>query len=139
MHLPVLVIPLAISLLGCATPERQMGQPFNAPAVSQIRPGVTTKQTVESSVGAPSSRSVAATGEEMWLYQYSRIGGSTGGTQTQGAQVYFKGNVVSRCWISTNSATVSGSGFGVAPTVTTGPNNQVDCNDPRAAAILASQ
>jgi outer membrane protein assembly factor BamE (lipoprotein component of BamABCDE complex) len=131
-------------LCACGT-THEIGTELNVAAASQIKPGVTDKAAVERTLGVPTARKVAATGEEIWLYVYERSsGGKTpigyipivGGylphafarsNISQEVEVHFKDNIVSRCSVLTTTKTMSGNSLG---TTTTPSVVDADCREP---------
>jgi hypothetical protein len=108
---------MCVILAGCASIGA--GQSVSLADAKQIRPSVTDKATVEKVLGVPTSRSMAPHGEEIWIYarpsgnaavalvSFARPEENSG--QPQEVQVYFRKNVVSRCWVRASSATVADS------------------------------
>jgi hypothetical protein len=47
------------------------GEKFSSSAARDIKPGITTKETVESLLGQPVQRMALANGDETWIYDYS--------------------------------------------------------------------
>jgi outer membrane protein assembly factor BamE (lipoprotein component of BamABCDE complex) len=137
----LLLLSLPLCLLGCSN-SHQIGQQFSLQAADQIRPGVTNKATVQQLLGPPTSRAMAANNEEQWVYISMTSNANTsaanyipvvnmvapveGNSTSRTVQVYFKGDVVSRCWISTTDASASGS---LVTGIKQGPqqNTQKDC------------
>jgi len=131
-------------LSACGT-THEVGKELNVAAAPQIKPGVTDKATVERALGVPTARRVAASGEELWLYVYERTNSGTtpigyipfvggflphavaGSSISQEVQVYFRDNIVSRCWVRTATKSMSGNFMG---TTTTPSVVQADCQDP---------
>jgi hypothetical protein len=131
-------------LSACGT-THEVGKELNVAATPQITPGVTDKPTVERALGVPTARRVAASGEELWLYVYERSNSGTtpigyipfvggflpnavaGSSISQEVQVYFRDNIVSRCWVRTATKSMSGNFMG---TTTTPSVVQADCHEP---------
>ncbi len=90
----------------------------------QIKPGITDKDTVRGILGAPVNQSRAG-GEEMWLF-YITNGSSMpyfgAASTTRMVQVYFTGNVVSRCWVAN-----ANSNIGPLPAPNSNANGTLDC------------
>lgn len=115
---PSTIFALAVLLTSCTTAE--VGQKISVESAAQIRPGVTNKSTVQSLLGAPLNRSMAASGDEQWTYNYTKMennmvgmavplgtlipGSMSSSNETQIVQVFFKGDIVSRCWINVSSS-----------------------------------
>ncbi len=125
-----IICGICVILAGCASTGG--GQQINLADAKQIRPGVTDKTGVERVLGIPTSRSTAPNSEEVWIY--SRGGGGVAlvsfGSQEgsgQEVQVYFRKNIVSRCWIRASSATAASD----APAESATPASTLtDCREP---------
>jgi hypothetical protein len=135
-----IIFGICVVLAGCASTGG--GQQMNLADAKQIRPGVTDKAGVERVLGVPTSRSTAPNSEEVWLYSRGNAAvalvsfGSQEGSG-QEVQVYFRKNIVSRCWIRASSATAASD----APAESAAPASTLtDCREPpkhRATAAAA--
>jgi hypothetical protein len=119
-----------VILAGCASTGG--GQQINLADAKQIRPGVTDKAGVERVLGIPTSRSTAPNSEEVWIYSRGNAAvalvsfGSQEGSG-QEVQVYFRKNIVSRCWIRASAAIAAGD----APAESAAPPTSLtDCREP---------
>ena len=117
MHRNTLLL-LALLLNGCPSQEDQN-------VLRQIKPGITDKDAVRGILGAPVNQSTTG-GEEMWLF-YATTGSRMpylAGTSTMHmVQVYFKGNIVSRCWVAN-----ADSAIGPLPAPNSNTNGTKDCS-----------
>jgi outer membrane protein assembly factor BamE (lipoprotein component of BamABCDE complex) len=108
----------AMGLILLASACHSVGPDLTMGEIAQIRAGVTRKAEVERMLGAPSTREVMPGGEEMWQYVSLRTGviSSSAGT----AEIYFRGDVVSRCAVNHNNSGYVGVGSG---------RSQSDCGE----------
>lgn len=130
------------ALLTACTSTIQQGQQFSVDGAHQIRVG-SDKASVERALGQNYSRSIATNGEELWTYSFST---STGGgsainyipvvgmlapvetqSTTQAVEVYFKGNTVSRCWLTVSHAGGSVALLGNTNINTNAQTSHTDC------------
>jgi outer membrane protein assembly factor BamE (lipoprotein component of BamABCDE complex) len=117
MHRNALLL-LSLLLSACLSQEDQN-------VLRKITPGM-DKDSVRGILGVPVNQSRTG-GEEMWLF-YTTTGSRLpylGATNTMHmVQVYFKGNVVSRCLAASTD-----SPLGPLPNPDSNTNNIVDCSD----------
>ncbi|MBX3386358.1 MAG: outer membrane protein assembly factor BamE [Phycisphaeraceae bacterium] len=77
--------------------------------MEQIRPGQTTAEWVEATLGMPTSRQTLTDGAEIWRYSYTRTKSGHGAvlllfshrdsnTQTHSTIIEFRDGVVQRAW-----------------------------------------
>ncbi len=111
-----LLLALCLGLVGCAT----VGKPMKEAQLSQLQDGVTTQKEVLEIMGEPSDKTIIDTGEEKWVYIYSRskptwgsfvpyVGIFESGAVVKGQklEILFDGNkVVKKHAISTPTTTV---------------------------------
>lgn len=128
-----IILGICVILAGCASSG--IGQQVNLADAKQIRPGVTDKAGVERVLGIPTSRSTAPNSEEVWIYSRGgaaaavalvSLGSQEGSGLPQEVQVYFRKNIVSRCWIRASAAAASDAPGEPA----TPPTTLTDCREP---------
>ena len=70
LHLPVVLLGLALYLCGCATANSTAGRDFDSSKVSQIVKGITRADEILAVFGTPGSKQPEAENAERWIYSY---------------------------------------------------------------------
>lgn len=97
------IITLLVSTMLSAC-NMTSGQTINQSFIPNITAGVTTKDQVRQSLGAPASDEVAPNGDETWGYGSSQLRGITilgagMGEKHQTVRITFTGDTVSKCQV----------------------------------------